>query len=533
MKFKGKKAAELRSIVAELKTKIDAKMGELKDGLSAEDTRKIQSDHDALVADFEDASRALEAAEKEEGAADARTRAAESGNDAGAADERASRAAQQAVEVERKRIASLADTGKRHGLADEFVADHIRKGTPEADFNAAVLAELVRVQEAQGGPKGGAHNRGVESVGQDETVTRRDAMVEYIMARQNVGQMTERAAALFRGMTAIDLVREALSWKGEATRGLLPDEIAQRGLHSTSDFPNILANVANKTLRAAYAAAPRTFLPWTRQLRLSDFKTYNILRRGETPQLALVNESGEFKRGTLTESKETIALKTYGVVVGLTRQAIINDDLGALVGIPSDFATSAASLESDLVYGKLLANGLLNQDSTALFDETTHKNLAGSGTALDITPLAVMRSNMAKQTGLDGKTVLNIMASFLLVPPELETRADQLMAPLVAVENAKNTPQWIRSLTPISEARLSVGVSNSGAGVVAGGSGTAYYLASNQVDTIIWATLDGRDGPYVESRIGFDVDGVEIKCRHDFGAAVADFRGLQKNPGAS
>ena len=35
-----------------------------------------------------------------------------------------------------------------------------------------------------------------------------------------------------------------------------------------------------------------------------------------------------------------------------------------------------------------------------------------------------------------------------------------------------------------------------------------------------------------ETRNGFDVDGVEIKCRLDFGAKAIDWRGLYRNPGA-
>ena len=63
---------------------------------------------------------------------------------------------------------------------------------------------------------------------------------------------------------------------------------------------------------------------------------------------------------------------------------------------------------------------------------------------------------------------------------------------------------------------------------------TAWYLAAspNQIDTIEYAYLEGQQGAYIETRNGFDVDGVEIKCRLDFGAKAIDWRGLYKNPGA-
>ena len=54
-------------------------------------------------------------------------------------------------------------------------------------------------------------------------------------------------------------------------------------------------------------------------------------------------------------------------------------------------------------------------------------------------------------------------------------------------------------------------------------------LACRQVGRRVEPT---REGAYIETRNGFDVDGVEIKCRLDFGAKAIDWRGLYKNPGA-
>ena len=43
----------------------------------------------------------------------------------------------------------------------------------------------------------------------------------------------------------------------------------------------------------------------------------------------------------------------------------------------------------------------------------------------------------------------------------------------------------------------------------------------------------GQDGVYIETRQGFDVDGVEIKARLDFGAKAIDWRGMFKNAGVA
>ena len=69
-------------------------------------------------------------------------------------------------------------------------------------------------------------------------------------------------------------------------KGLGRDEIATRALHSTSDFPQILAGVTNRTLREAYEAAPRTYQAISRRATVADFKAVQRLQRlqlGEAP----------------------------------------------------------------------------------------------------------------------------------------------------------------------------------------------------------------------------------------------------------
>ena len=57
-------------------------------------------------------------------------------------------------------------------------------------------------------------------------------------------------------------------------------------------------------------------------------------------------------------------------------------------------------------------------DGAALF-HASRKNLAGTGAALDVAGLAKARTAMAQQRGLDGKTLLNVRPSYLVVPSAL------------------------------------------------------------------------------------------------------------------
>ena len=426
--------------------------------------------------------------------------------------------ATRAREAERDRVSTIYDLTGRLNLERSFAEDLVKRGVSVDESRRLILDQVAaKSDETRTFP-----HVSVPLGGRDERITRRDAVANALLHRYSPTLFPlEDAARQYRGMTLLELARESLGNAGVNTRGLSRDEVATRALHSTSDFPEILSAVTNKTLRQAYDAYPRTFALFCRQVLATDFKSMHRVQLGEAPQLLEVGESGEFKRGTLGESKESYRVKTYGRVVAITRQVLINDDLDAFTRIPAMYGNSIAQLESDVVWGIITANPAM-ADGNALF-HTTHKNLAGTGAALDVASVGAARAAMALQTGLDKKTVLNIRPAFLIVPAALELKAEQLVAQnLVPADSAKVVPQSIRTLSPISEPRLDAA------------SATSWYLAAspNQIDTIEYAYLEGQQGAYIETRNGFDVDGVEIKCRLDFGAKAIDWRGLYKNPGA-
>ena len=426
--------------------------------------------------------------------------------------------ATRAREGERDRVSTIYDLAGRLNLERGFAEDLVKRGVTVDESRRLILDQVAaRSDETRTFP-----HVSIPLGGRDERVTRRDAVANALLHRYSptLFQLDD-SARQYRGMSLLELARESLTNAGVNTRGLSRDEVATRSLHSTSDFPEILSAVTNKTLRQAYETYPRTFMLFCRQVLATDFKAMNRVQLGEAPQLLEVGESGEFKRGTLGESKESYKVKTYGRVVAITRQTLINDDLDAFTRIPAMYGNSIAQLESDVVWGIITANPAM-ADGNALF-HTTHKNLAGTGTALAVDAVGAARAAMALQTGFDKKTVLNIRPAFLIVPAALELKAEQLVAQnLVPADSTKVVPQSIRTLSPISEPRLDAA------------SPTAWYLAAspNQIDTIEYAYLEGQQGAYIETRNGFDVDGVEIKCRLDFGAKAIDWRGLYKNPGA-
>jgi len=360
----------------------------------------------------------------------------------------------------------------------------------------------------------------------DERDTTRSLVENALMHRADpANNKLEDGARQFMGLRLLELGTEVSKLDGIDTRGMGLMERAANvlgmntrsgGMHSTSDFPYILANVANKSLRMGYTNAPRTFLPFCRRVTLPDFKQASRVQLGEAPSLTEVSENGEFTYGTIGEGREVYQLATYGRIVAITRQALINDDLNAFTRIPQLMGAAAANLESDTVYAILTGNPTMG-DGFALFS-TDHDNFQGTGSAPDVSTIGNAMSAIGGQTGVDATTYLNLQGRYLIGGWSTHTLRAQYTSPNFQ-PTAQSGVNPYTALIPITEARIT---------------DTSWYVSADpsQIDTIEYAYLDGQDGVYTETRVGFEVDGVEIKARHDFAAKAVDHRGLYRNDGS-
>ena len=424
---------------------------------------------------------------------------------------------------------------KEKSITADFVAT--LTGNPGVTVDKArgsILETLAR--RAEENPINGNHQAGL--VTRDARDSKREQMEASLFVRANPAAPKEiqDKGRDFAGFTLVDLSRECLVDAGVKTRGMSRDEIARVALYgrngaaeyfagamTTSDLPNILANVANKTLRQAYEAAPRTFTAFCRMVTASDFKPVNRVMLSDIAALQKTNEKGEFQRVYVSDSKETYSLTTWGGIVPITRKVVVNDDLQALTRIPAGLGVAAANLESDTVWAVITSNAVM-ADGTALF-HANHSNLNGTA-ALALDKLGAARAAMRKQTAPKG-TILNLTPRFLIVPAALEQAALQLVYPvgLAATAATGVVPQWVQSLVPVVEPRLDA-VLTVGA--------TNWFMSADPatIDTIEYCYLEGQQGVYIETRQGFEVDGVEIKARLDFAAAAIDYRGMCKNTAA-
>ena len=352
----------------------------------------------------------------------------------------------------------------------------------------------------------------------------KDSMVAVLKARAGVktadGELTSDNP--YRSMSLVEMARAALNDAGVGTASL-GDRMSLVGAaftHSSSDFGTVLADVAHKTMLKGYNEAPETFDRWTQRGTLSDFKITSRVALNDMKSLDKVPEGAEFKYGTVGERGEKIALATYGKRFSITRQAIINDDLGAFTRITQLMGAAARRTVGDLVYAILVDNPKMS-DGKALF-HADHKNLHAAGSALSVEALTKARTAMRTQKLDEGKA-LNITPSYLIVPAALETDAETLMNDTVYPGKNNNQRNPVANMAEvITEARLD------------DKSATEWYLAAGGMyDTIEVAYLDGNENPFLDQMQGWSVDGTEFKVRLDAGVSPLEFRTMSKSTGAA
>lgn len=345
-----------------------------------------------------------------------------------------------------------------------------------------------------------------------------DSVRNAVEARAMLGQLESGNA--FAGMTLAELARASLSHRGIAISGM--DRLGIVGLaftHSSSDFGNLLADVAHKSMLKGHQEAAETFTEWTAIGTLTDFRPSKRVDLSTFPNLDRVAEGAEYKYGTLGDTGEQIMLATYGKLFSITRQAIINDDLSALTRVPQLMGRAAIRTVGDLVYAVLTGNPQMS-DGKTLF-HADHKNQLAAA-ALSIANIGKGMQQMRTQK--DGKATLDIRPKYLLTPVALEPTAIALLAAEFdpALVDAK-VPNPVRNkLEVISDPRLDDASAT-----------TSFMLADQSMyDTIEVAYLDGNDKPYLEQQQGFTVDGAAFKVRIDAGVAPLSWRTIVKMPGA-
>lgn len=420
------------------------------------------------------------------------------------------------IAAERTRQTELRTIATTSGVSAEMLTGWIDSDiTPDKAREAALTDMATRDRSDMPSGRQGSDVS-------DPSVTMRSDMTNALLHRVAPGEHPLTEGNAFAHMSLSGICREALMIGGQSVAGMTPGQIADAAMQSTSDLPNIFADVANNEMARGYTTRMRTFERFATRKTMPNFKAQTLTRLSDAPNLLSKAENGEYEIGYLEDSKETLVLRTTGRVIRISREMIIGDDMDSLSRLPLMMGAQAALLEMRAVFGLLGSNPKMGETGKTLF-HADHKNLvAGSVPSTDA--IGELRKLLRLQTSKGAKGekgfALNTPLACLIVPASLETEVQKLVTQIQAVTVAGVNP--FANTEVIAEPILDES------------SETAWYGLGdkNLVDGLVYGYLEGEEGAFIDSRIDFKSDALELKVRHDFAAGVADYRGLVKNPGA-
>lgn len=421
----------------------------------------------------------------------------------------------EATKIERQRIAEIRKFGKMSSTDDTVVNDYVERGVGLQEAKDAMLEKWSARVNAE-------TSRGDASVIVDARDKFIEAGVNALQSRAGIEKMD--GGNEFRGMRLTEIAKLCLDRAGTPARGMNELEMVKRAFtQSTSDFPVLLETAMHKTLQGAYALAADTWSRFCKVGSVTDFRVHNRYRIGSFGNLDTVGELSEFKNKSIPDGeKSTIIATTKGNIINISRQTIINDDLGAFIGLSQMLGRAARrTIEAD-VYALLASNPVL-YDGIVLF-HADHGNLAGTAAVVSVTSLEAARIAMALQQDVGGNDYLDLRPALWLGPMSQggQARITNEAQYDPDTTNKLQTPNRVRGLfgAVIDSPRIT---------------GTEWYLFADpgEAPVIEVAFLNGEQAPFLDNMLGFEVDGMQWKVRLDYGVAAIDYRGAVKNAGSS
>jgi hypothetical protein len=343
---------------------------------------------------------------------------------------------------------------------------------------------------------------------------------------------SEQRSREFANMPLLEMCAELAGVRNahQIPRHRLYEDLQQRSMLGSSDYPLLLSAAANKFLLAQYQYQQPSYRTFAAKKVFNDFKAHNFLRIGDFPILEQLSEAGEFRNGSISENREQVYALTYGKVVSLARQMFINDDLSAFADLAGAAGRRVADFENSIAWGIILSNskgGPTLSDTGALFNSTAvttvggHANL-GSATAITVASISAGRVAMRQQKSLDG-IPLNVNPSIIVAGPNKQTEIEQLLSTSLLATQISNVNPFNGGGMSLLRPEIDAYITDN-----------AWYLFADQAaaPTFAWGYVAGFEGPRFAIDQPFRMDGLSLKVAEDFGFGGIDFRGAYRNPGA-
>lgn len=444
-----------------------------------------------------------------------------------------------ATRIERERISGIRAAVRAAKLDEKVGEKLINDGTEIGAARAFVLEELAKRSDADpvvpanievGESDHEKFSRGAASALLMRAVP---ALVRAAQEKKVEGfDAIDTGSNEFRGLSLYDLARRSLERRGVKTERMNRMDLAGRAFtersggpySGTSDFTVILENVMGKILLGMYAITPDTWSRICGTTTVPDFRPSPRYRTGSLSVLDSLAENGEYKSKSIPDgAKTSVSVSTKGNKIAISRQLIINDDMGALSDLLSKLGRAARlSIEADF-YALLLQNSGLGPTVGANpFFHSSQGNVNATGSAISVAGIDADRVVMRSQKDSSSNEYLDLSPATLLVPVGLGGQARVINNSAYNHDSTKlQQPNMVQGLFRdiVDTPRLS---------------GTRRYLFADPSVTpaFLVAFLEGQpQAPVIESKDGWDIDGTEMKVRMDYQVQAFDPKGAVTNAG--
>ncbi len=358
--------------------------------------------------------------------------------------------------------------------------------------------------------------------------------------------MNEAVGSRFRGYSLHAVMDETIRAAGQHFHGSRKsDDFIRAALNAdrmirasqgftTVSLSNVLGNTANKAMNAAYEAQAVAWKLIAAVRSHSDFKAVTRVRLDSTGAFKKVGQDGELKHVGLSEGAYTNQLATFGAIIALTRQMMINDDLQAFLEIPRLLGRMSAIRIEELVFVTLLSN------PGSFFSGGNGNLLTGAGSAFGVAALTASEAAFDNQVDSNGKPILTV-PDRVLVPTTLKTPAAIMYKDTTLVTTtdtqlySADNPHAGKYMPVVSPYLNNTAIKDQDGAAITGQSSTAWYQFANPAvrAAIAVAFLNGQETPTIQdAETDFSTLGRQWRAFHDFGVGMEDTTAVVKNAGA-
>lgn len=411
--------------------------------------------------------------------------------------------------AERERVASVIAACKGH---DDIMAKAVKEGwTAEKAELACLKAEKAAAEQA----RVEAARPGAPAIIDLKASAPKDAKTVTAAACMGAAMSYSAIEAAFKGVdldAAHDLkvtrLSDIFAAFGITYRPGIDDEMAKalKAAFSTADIPNVLSNVAHKFVLAGFGAVGEGWREISRPVSVTDFKAVKGVRLVMGGLLKSLAKGGELQHVDLSDEARTIQAATKGSIVGITREDLINDDLGVLATIPERFGQMAGRTINKDVFGSLSTTG---SDYGA--------NTSGAMSLANVASAYALAMGIKDANGDPiGPMPNRILCSASNYITALNIYQSELITGAASKEGKTNVLRGV--LQPITSPYLS---------------GTKYWLFNTAFPIVDIAFLNGVQTPVVETaNADFSQLGIQMRCYFDYGASAGELKAALYSTGA-